>query len=63
MSRNNSRQAETRAAEFAKNPQILALARNAAKGAIRQNLAIPLGVAGYGEVTVNVRFEGETSAQ
>ena len=62
LSRNNSRQAETRAAEFAKNPQILALARNAAKGAIRQNLAIPLEVAGYGEVTVNVRFQGEADS-
>jgi hypothetical protein len=62
LSRNNSRVAETRAAEFAKNPQILALARNAAKGAIRQNLAIPLQVAGYGDVTVNVRFEGEAAA-
>lgn len=59
LSRNNSRQAETRAAEFARNAQILALARNAAKGAIRQNLAIPLEVSGYGDVTVNVRFEGE----
>jgi hypothetical protein len=63
LSRNNSRQAETRAAEFAKNPQILALARNAAKGAIRQNLAIPLEVAGYGDVTVNVRCEGEGAAR
>jgi hypothetical protein len=63
LSRNNSRQAETRAAEFAKNPQILALARNASKGAIRQNLAIPLEVAGYGDVTVNVRFEGEGAAR
>jgi hypothetical protein len=61
LSRNNSRVAETRAAEFAKNPQILALARNAAKGAIRQNLAIPLQVSGYGDVTVNVRFEGEAA--
>lgn len=63
LSRNNSRQAEARARSFARNPEILALARNAAKDAIRQNLAIPLGVAGFGDVTVNVRFEGETSAQ
>ena len=62
LSRSNSRQAETRAAEFAKNPQILELARNAAKGAIRQNLAIPLEVSGYGDVTVNVRFEGEAAS-
>jgi hypothetical protein len=37
----------------------MGLARSAAKDAIRQNLAIPLEVAGFGEVTVNVRFDGE----
>ena len=61
LSQNNSAQAERRARAFARNPEILALARNAAKGAIRQNLAIPLQVAGYGDVTVNVRFEGEAA--
>lgn len=59
LARNNSLQAERRAAEFAKNPQVLSLARQAAKEAVRQNLAIPLQVAGYGEVTVEVRFDGE----
>ena len=59
LARNNSRQAERKAAEFAKNPEVLALARQAAKDAARQNLAIPLEVAGYGNVTVNVRFDGE----
>ena len=59
LARNNSRQAERKAAEFAKNPEVLALARQAAKDAGRQNLAIPLQVAGYGDVTVNVRFDGE----
>ncbi|MBD3730673.1 MAG: DUF4230 domain-containing protein [Sphingomonadales bacterium] len=59
LSRNNSLQAERKAATFAQNPEILALARQAARDAIRQNLAIPLQVAGYGDVTVNVRFDGE----
>ena len=59
LSRNNSLQAERKAAAFAKNPEVLALARQAAKEAVRQNLAIPLQVAGYGDVTVNVRFDGE----
>lgn len=59
LSRNNSLQAERRAAAFAKNPQILAMAREAAKQAIRQNLAIPLQVAGYDEAKIAVRFEGE----
>lgn len=59
LSQSNSRIAERKAAEFAKNPQVLAMARSAAKEAVRQNLAIPLSVAGYGDVTVNVRFDGE----
>ncbi len=59
LSKNNSLQAERKAAVFAKNPEVLALARQAAKEAIRQNLTIPLQVAGYGDVKVNVRFEGE----
>lgn len=63
LSKNNSLQAERKAANFAKNPQVLALARGAAKEAIRQNLAIPLQVAGYGDVKVNVRFEGERPEQ
>lgn len=59
LARNNSLQAERKAAEFAKNPEVLRMARSAAKEAVRQNLAIPLQVAGYGDVTVNVRFDGE----
>ena len=59
LARNNSQQAERKAIAFAKNPEVLALARQAAKDAVRQNLAIPLQVAGYGDVAVNVRFEGE----
>lgn len=62
LSRNNSLQAERKAATFAKNPQVLGLARNAAKDAIRQNLAIPLQVAGYQNAKVSVRFEGEQPA-
>ena len=59
LARNNSQQAERKAAAFAKNPEVLALARQAAKDAVRQNLTIPLQMAGYGDVTVNVRFDGE----
>ena len=62
LARNNSRQAELKANAFAKNPQVVALARQAAKEAIRQNLAIPLQIAGYGDVTVNVRFDGDRAA-
>ena len=59
LSRSNSQAAERNAIAFAQNPEVLNLARGAAKDAIRQNLAIPLQVAGYGDVRVNVRFEGE----
>jgi hypothetical protein len=62
LSQNNSAQAERNAAAFAKNPEMLALARRAAKEAVRQNLAIPLQVAGYGDVEVVVRFADETAA-
>jgi hypothetical protein len=55
----NSQLAERQAAEQAANPALMGLARAAAKDAIRQNLAIPLQVAGYGDVIVAVRFDGE----
>src|SRR6187455_1435255 len=59
LTRQNTRLAEQQAQEQAANPVLMGLARSAAKEAIRQNLAIPLEVAGFGEVTVNVRFDGE----
>ena len=59
LTRQNTRLAEQQAVEQAANPVLLGLARSAAKDAIRQNLAIPLEVAGFGKVTVNVRFDGE----
>lgn len=59
LTRANTRLAEQQAQEQAANPVLMGLARSAAKDAIRQNLAIPLEVAGYGDVTVDVRFDGE----
>ena len=59
LTRDNTLLAEATAARQAANPALMELARNAAKDAVRQNLAIPLHVAGYGDVTVTVRFEGE----
>ena len=59
LTRDHTRLAELQAVEQAANPVLMGLARSAAKDAIRQNLAIPLEVAGFGEVTVNVRFDGE----
>lgn len=62
LTRANTRLAERQAAEQAANPVLMGLARAAAKDAIRQNLAIPLQVAGYGAVTVAVRFDGGAPA-
>ena len=59
LTRDNTLVAERQAADQAKNPALLTLARNAAKDAIRQNLTIPLQVAGYGVVSVTVHFDGE----
>ena len=63
LTRDNTRLAEGQAIEQARNPVLMDLARAAAKDAVRQNLAIPLQVAGYGDVTVNVRFDGEESSK
>jgi hypothetical protein len=59
LTRNNTRLAEQQAVQQAANPVLLGLARTAAREAIAQNLAIPLQVAGYGDVKVEVRFDGE----
>lgn len=59
LSRSNSQIAERRAREFASNAEVMALARTAAREAVQQNLAIPLQVAGFGDVTVRVRFADE----
>lgn len=59
LTRANTDLAERQAAEQAANPVLMGLARAAAKDAIRQNLAIPLQVAGFGQVQVAVRFDGE----
>lgn len=56
LSEQNSEIAERKAVQFAKNPEILNLARNAAKDAVRQNLAIPLQVAGFENASVKVVF-------
>src|SRR5690606_25828101 len=52
-----------KASAFAKNPEVLALARTAAKEAVRQNLAIPLQIAGYDRATAQVTLDGEEHHQ
>jgi hypothetical protein len=59
LTRNNTRLAEQQAVQQAANPVLMDLARSAAREAIAQNIAIPLQVAGYGDVKVDVHFDGE----
>ncbi len=59
LSRSNSEIAERRAITFATNAEVMGLARSAAREAVQQNLAIPLQVAGFGDVRVTVRFTDE----
>lgn len=61
LTRDNTKLAEQLAMQQAANPVLLGLARSAAKDAIRQNLAIPLQVAGFGDVNVSVSIDGETA--
>jgi hypothetical protein len=48
--------------EAAANPSLMKLAQEAGHTAVRQNLAIPLRVAGFGDVKVEVRCDGEPVA-
>lgn len=59
LTRENTRLAEQQAAQAAGNPALMTLAKAAAKDALRQNLTIPLQVAGYGQASVTVHFDGE----
>lgn len=61
LTNENTQAAERAAGAQAANPLLMNLARSAAKDAVRQNLAIPLQVAGFGDVTVEVTFDGEAS--
>lgn len=57
LTRDNTRLAEAQAVKQAANPVLMELARAAARDAIRQNLTIPLQVAGYGKAKVDVSFD------
>lgn len=58
LSKKNSEIAQQKASTFAKSPEILSLVRPAAKEALRQNLTVPLQMAGFDNARVEVRFEG-----
>jgi hypothetical protein len=61
LTRDNTLLAERQAAQQAASPVLLELARGSARQAVAQNLAVPLTVAGYGDVRVTVRFDGAPS--
>lgn len=61
LTRDNTKLAERLAVEQAANPVLLGLARAAAKDAIRQNLAIPLQVAGFGDVKLAISIDGDAT--
>lgn len=62
LTHDNTLLAEQQAAAQAQNPVLMDLAREAARGAMRQNLAAPLAATGQGDITVKVRFDGEKPA-
>lgn len=55
----NTVRAEAMATQQAGNAVLMGLARDAARDAVRQNLTVPLQVAGFDKVTVEVKFAGE----
>lgn len=59
LARKNSEIAERKAVEYAKNRQILDIARAAARETVRDNLVAALRAAGYPDAVIEVRFEGE----
>jgi len=59
LARKNSEIAERKAVEFAKDRQILDIARTAARETVRENLAAALRAAGHPQAAIEVRFEGE----
>lgn len=59
LTRDNTIEAERLATRQAANPELMNLARNAARDAIRQNLAIPLAAVGQPQARITVRFAGE----
>lgn len=62
LTRANTRLAQQQAMEQAANPVLMKLAKEAGRTAVQQNLAIPLHVAGFGNVKVTVFYDGEARA-
>lgn len=62
LTRANTQLAEQQAMQQAANPVLMKLAQEAGRTAVHQNLAIPLHVAGFGDVKVVVRYDGEPPA-
>ncbi len=63
MTRDNTKLAEEQAMHQAASPVLMKLARDAGRTAVTQNLAIPLQVAGFGDVEVTVRYDDDPPAK
>jgi hypothetical protein len=63
LTRDNTRLAEQQAVQQAAQPVLMNLARAAARDAVRQNLAVPLQVAGHDKAEIIVRFADEPARQ
>lgn len=63
LTRANTRLAEQQALQQAAQPELMDLARAAARDAVRQNLAVPLQVAGHDKAEIVVRFADEAARQ
>lgn len=60
LSRSNTQIAEREALRSARSPALMELARDSARSAVQQNIAVPLAAAGYRGITVDVSFDGES---
>lgn len=59
LTRQNTQAAADSAMREALNPQLVALARSAAREAMLHNVTLPMRAAGYDQLTVDIRFAGE----
>lgn len=63
LTRSNTRAAQADVVRQARNPELMSLARAAAREAMARNVALPLRAAGYDKVTVDVRFADEAGSR
>ncbi|MGY6550383.1 MAG: DUF4230 domain-containing protein [Erythrobacter sp.] len=60
LARKNSQFAERKAIKYAKDTEILGIARASAREAVRENLSATLRTTGYADARIEVKFKGES---